>query len=178
MMNDVITTDTLKNAIRNVQDFPKEGILFKDITTLLKDRKSFNYVIDLFTDFYITKGITKVAAIESRGFILGGAIAHRLGAGFIPIRKPGKLPANVYTKTYQLEYGEDSLEIHKDALEPGDIVLLHDDLLATGGTTLAALDLINKFDIKYVYISYLIELDFLNGKRNLENYEIFSLMHF
>ncbi len=173
-----VSNDELKNAIRNVADFPKKGIQFKDITTLLKDKKLFNYVINLISDYYTNKNITKVAAIESRGFVLGGAIAHRLGAGLVLIRKPGKLPADVYNITYQLEYGEDSLEIHQDALEPGDIVLLHDDLLATGGTTLAALDLIKKFDIEKVFINYLIELDFLKGKEKLKNIDVYSLIHY
>ncbi|MFO7656456.1 MAG: adenine phosphoribosyltransferase [Bacteroidales bacterium] len=174
----VLNKETLKKAIRSIDDFPKEGILFRDITTLLKEKKSFNYAIDLFSEYYKSKCISKVAAIESRGFIFGGAIAHRLGAGFVPIRKPGKLPADVYSQNYQLEYGEDSLEIHKDALDADDTILLHDDLLATGGTTLAALDLINRFGVKKIYISYLIELDLLNGRDKLNNYEIFSLIHF
>ena len=177
-MNSTISNETLKKAIRNIRDFPKEGILFKDITTLLKNKELFRYVINLFSDYYSNKGITKIAAIESRGFVLGGALAYRLDAGFVPIRKPGKLPADVYKKTYKLEYGEDSLEVHKDAFEQGDIVLLHDDLLATGGTTKAALELLNKFDIKKVFISYLVELDFLNGRIHLENYDIFSIIHF
>ncbi|MBN2611025.1 MAG: adenine phosphoribosyltransferase [Bacteroidales bacterium] len=177
-MEQVLNRETLKGSIRSIEDFPKEGILFRDITTLLKEKRSFNYVIDLFTEQYKDKGISRVVAIESRGFILGGAIAHRLGAGFVPIRKPGKLPADVYSRNYQLEYGEDSLEIHKDALESGDTILLHDDLLATGGTTVAALDLIHRFGVQKVFISYLVELDFLNGKDKLKNYEIFSLIHF
>lgn len=173
-----VTSDILKDAVRNIPDFPKKGIQFKDITTLLKDPELYQHAIDLFVDYYSNKGITRVVAIESRGFILGGVIAHRLGAGFVPVRKPGKLPAQVFHKTYQLEYGEDALEIHQDALTDKDIVLLHDDLLATGGTTLAALDLISRFNVKQLYLGFLIELDFLEARKRIQNYDIFTLIHF
>lgn len=173
-----VTSDILKDAVRNIPDFPKKGIQFKDITTLLKDPELYQHAIDQFVDYYSNKGITRVVAIESRGFILGGVIAHRLGAGFVPVRKPGKLPAQVFHKTYQLEYGEDALEIHQDALTDKDIVLLHDDLLATGGTTLAALDLISRFNVKQVYLGFLIELDFLEARKRIQNYDIFTLIHF
>lgn len=173
-----VTSDILKDAVRNIPDFPKKGIQFKDITTLLKDPELYQHAIDQFVDYYSNKGITRVVAIESRGFILGGVIAHRLGAGFVPVRKPGKLPAQVFHKTYQLEYGEDALEIHQDALTDKDIVLLHDDLLATGGTTLAALDLISRFNVKQLYLGFLIELDFLEARKRIQNYDIFTLIHF
>jgi len=177
-MKPVVTSDILKSAIRDIPDFPKKGIHFKDITTLLKDPVLYQYVIDQFITYYRDKGITKVVAIESRGFILGGVLAHQLKAGFIPVRKPGKLPAKVYHQSYQLEYGEDALEVHQDALVREDIVLLHDDLLATGGTTLATLDLIKKFGVSKVYLAYLIGLDFLEGRKRIENYDIFTLIHF
>ena len=177
-MDKSVSNKMLKNAIRNIADFPIKGIQFKDITTLLRDKTLFNHVIDEIVDYYKEKHITQVAAIESRGFMLGGAISNRLGAGFVPIRKPGKLPADVYRQTYQLEYGEDALEIHQDALVSGDTVLLHDDLLATGGTSLAALELLKKFNVHKVYIGFLIELDFLNGRENLKDYDVFSVIHF
>ena len=177
-MQTEVTSNSLKDAVRNIPDFPKKGIQFKDITTLLKDPELYQYVIDKFIDYYSDKGISRVVGIESRGFILGGAVADRLNAGFVPVRKPGKLPAQVYRKTYELEYGEDSLEIHQDALTDNDIVLLHDDLLATGGTTLAALDLINRFNVKKVYLGFLIELDFLEARKRIQNYDIFTLIHF
>ncbi len=169
----------LEESIRNVPDFPKKGIQFKDITTALKIPAVFKFTIDHIVRYYKAKGITKVVAIESRGFIVGGALAAKLGAGFVPIRKKGKLPAETYSRTYSLEYGEDTLEIHKDALEKDDIILLHDDLLATGGTTLASVDLIKNFQIKEIYINYIVELDFLNGRELIGNeYDIYSLVHF
>jgi adenine phosphoribosyltransferase len=160
----------LKNAIRDVPDFPKDGILFKDITTALKDPSLFKFIVDYFADIYKDLGITKVACIESRGFIIGGALAFRLNAGFVPIRKPGKLPAEKYSVEYQLEYGTDSLEVHTDAFGPSDIVLIHDDLLATGGTALATNELIKNFKVQKVYFSFLCELDFLHGSQRLIQY--------
>jgi len=127
----------LEESIRTIPDFPKKGIQFKDITTALKEPLIFKFLVDHIYAYYKAKNITKVVAVESRGFIAGGAIAARLGAGFVPVRKPGKLPAETYSATYTLEYGEDKLEIHKDALSSDDVILLHDDLLATGGTTAA-----------------------------------------
>ncbi len=177
-MKPIVTSDILRDAVRNVPDFPKKGIQFKDITTLLNDPELYRYVIDRFVTYYRDKGITRVVAIESRGFILGGAIANRLGVGFVPVRKPGKLPAEVFHQSYQLEYGEDALEIHRDALVKEDVILLHDDLLATGGTTVAALDLIRKFNVKKVYLCYLIELDFLEGRKRIKNDDIYTLIHF
>ncbi len=178
-MNTGITPDQLKKAIRNVADFPVKGIQFKDITTLLKEPDLFNSVISSISSYYEEAGITRVVAIESRGFITGGAIAGKLAAGLVPIRKPGKLPWKTYSKTYQLEYGEDTQEIHQDALSQDDIVLLHDDLLATGGTTLAALELIERFNVRQVFISYIIELDFLKGRDKIgSKYDIFALLKF
>lgn len=175
----MINIENLKDSIRNVADFPRKGIQFKDITTLLKNPAYFGEVVNLLADFYKEKGITHVVAVESRGFIVGGALASKLGAGFIPVRKPGKLPAAVITKTYTLEYGEDSLEIHRDALTTNDVVLLHDDLLATGGTTMAAIELIRQFGVKTIYANYIIELDFLKGREKISPIcEVFSLLHF
>ena len=168
----------LEKLIRDVPNFPKEGIIFKDITTLLKDSAGLNSTINALYDLAKGKGITKVAGIESRGFILGGALAQKLNAGFVPIRKPKKLPAETISATYELEYGTDKIEIHKDAIVPGDKVLLHDDLLATGGTMEAAVKLIEQLGGEVVQISFIIELDFLKGKEKLKNYEVHSLIHY
>jgi adenine phosphoribosyltransferase len=177
-MTTEITLEQIKSQIRNIPDYPKKGIQFKDITTVLKQPELFGFIINTISNLYKNAGITKVVCIESRGFILGGAIAAKLNAGFVPIRKPGKLPAETFKKSYQLEYGTDSIEIHKDALSSKDIVLLHDDLMATGGTSLAAISLINNFDIKKIYINFLCELDFLHGRDVLKGYEVTSLIHF
>jgi adenine phosphoribosyltransferase len=177
-MNSSITIKSLKESIRNVPDFPKPGIQFKDITTALKDPETFQYIVDTISDHFKGKGITKVVAIESRGFIVGGAVAARLNAGFVPIRKPGKLPAAVFKKSYELEYGFDALEIHSDALLKDDIILIHDDLLATGGTSLAAIDLIKNFNIDKIFLSFIIELTFLNGREKLTHHEVHSLVQF
>lgn len=168
----------LEKLIRDVPNFPKEGIIFKDITTLLKDSTGLNATINALYDLAKEKGITKVAGIESRGFILGGALAQKLNAGFVPIRKPKKLPAETISASYELEYGTDKIEIHKDAIVPGDKVLLHDDLLATGGTMEAAIKLIEQLGGEVVQISFIIELDFLKGKEKLKNYEVHSLIHY
>jgi adenine phosphoribosyltransferase len=172
-----ITLNTIKEQIRNVPDFPKPGIQFKDITTILREPELFNFLIDTISGLYIDRKITKVACIESRGFILGGAIASRIGAGFVPIRKSGKLPAAKFTRKYVLEYGTESIEVHKDAFAPNETVLLHDDLLATGGTALAAVDLLNNFNPKKIYINFLCELDFLKGRNVLKSYDVTSLIH-
>jgi adenine phosphoribosyltransferase len=175
----MITKEELKESIRNIPDFPGPGIQFKDITTLLKQPELFRHVVETAAAYYTGKGITKTVAIESRGFITGGAIAAKLGTGFVPVRKPGKLPAAVFRKSYTLEYGEDAVEIHQDALSPEDIVLLHDDLLATGGTALAAIDLINRFRVRKIYVNFIVELDFLNGRARLTPpYDVFSQIHF
>ena len=175
----MITLNDVAKSIRDVPDFPIKGILFKDITTAIKDKDIFNYVVERLYDYYKDKGITKVVGIESRGFIFGSALAYKLNAGFVPIRKPGKLPAEIYSKSYSLEYGENVINIHKDALECDDKVLLHDDLLATGGSALAALELIEKFNVKSIYVNFFVELSFLAGKRKLsDKYDIYSLIKF
>ena len=178
-MSTTINLNDVISSIRNVPDFPKKGIMFKDITTALNKPKIFNFIVDEIYNYYKNKNITKVVGIESRGFIIGSALAYKLNAGFVLIRKPGKLPADTYSKTYSLEYGTDCLEIHKDALTENDIVLLHDDVLATGGSANAAIDLINQFRVKEIKINFLSELSFLNGIKNLPNqYDIFSLIKF
>lgn len=168
-----------KDSIRDVMDFPKEGILFKDITTMLKDDKHLATLVDALYEQYRDEGITKVVGLESRGFILGTVLAYKLGAGFVPVRKPGKLPAPTFSEKYALEYGEDEIHIHQDALAEEDVVLVHDDLLATGGTAKATINLLDRFNLKNVYINFLVELDFLNGREKLDtNYDVDSLFHF
>lgn len=169
---------SLADLIRDVPNFPKEGIIFKDITTLLKDSKGLKEAAANLYNLSKNKGITKVVGIESRGFILGGVLAEKLDAGFVPIRKPGKLPSEKISESYSLEYGTDSIEIHKDAILPGDKVLLHDDLLATGGTMEAAVKLIEKLGGEVVQISFIIELLFLEGRKKLSNYDIQSLIKY
>lgn len=174
-----MTLEEVSNSIRTVPDFPKPGIMFKDITTAFKNPEILNYIADNLYEYYKNKGITKVVGIESRGFVLGSILAYKLKAGFVLLRKPGKLPAETFKHEYTLEYGSDTLEIHKDALEPNDIVLLHDDLLATGGSASAALELLSKFGVQDVYVSFLIELSFLNGKNKLRSaYDIHSLISY
>lgn len=155
------TKMNLKNEIREIPDFPKKGINFKDITTLLKNNDAFSLVVDSIVNEFKDKNITKIVGLESRGFIFGGAIASKLNAGFVPVRKRGKLPAKVVSESYELEYGTDSVEIHADALDETDIVLIHDDLLATGGTAFAALNLIEKMGVKKAYFSFLCDLEFI-----------------
>lgn len=168
-----------KESIRQVIDYPKRGIVFQDITTLLNKKNHLRTVSDKTYELYADKGITKVVGLESRGFIFGAILAYRLNAGFVPIRKPGKLPFGVYSEKYSLEYGYDEIQIHKDALDEGDIVLLHDDLLATGGTSKASIDLINNFKVKTIFINFMVELDFLHGRKKLQTeYPIYSLFHF
>jgi adenine phosphoribosyltransferase len=171
--------ELLKSSIRNIPDFPKKGIQFKDITTALKKPEVFSMIVGDISNHYRDLGITRVVAIESRGFITGGAVACQLGAGFVPIRKLGKLPALTFSRQYDLEYGNDSLEIHQDALGPQDTVLLHDDLLATGGTALAAIELLGNFNVRKIYVCFIIELDFLQGRQRLSPYsDVYSLIHF
>lgn len=164
-----MTTEDVKKAIRDVPDFPKPGILFKDITTALNKPEIFQFLVDHMYEKYKNEGITKVVGIESRGFILGSVLAYKLNAGFVPVRKPGKLPSETYSVSYELEYGTDTLEIHNDALNANDVVLLHDDLLATGGTALASIELIQKFDVKNIHVSFICELLFLDGGKKLKN---------
>ncbi len=168
----------IKSLIRDVPDFPIEGIIFKDITTLLKSARGLKTTSEDLFELAKGKHINKVVGIESRGFIFGGLLAEKLEAGFVPIRKPGKLPAETLSETYTLEYGEDKIEIHKDAIEPGDKVLLHDDLLATGGTMEAACKLIEKMGGEIVQISFLIELSFLKGREKLSKYDVHSLVQY
>ncbi len=168
----------LKDLIRDVPDFPIKGIIFKDITTLLKDENGLNITLDKLHNLCNNKGITKVIGVESRGFILGGALAAKLNAGFIPVRKPGKLPAEIVKEEYTLEYGTDSIEMHKDALNKDDVVLIHDDLLATGGTMEATCKLVEKMGARIAQISFIIELDFLNGRDKIKNYDVQSLIHY
>ena len=176
MMVKEITVEQVKEQIRNIPDFPRPGIQFKDITTVLKQPDLFSFVVDVLSEMNVNKGITKVVCIESRGFMLGGAIAYKLGAGFVPIRKPGKLPSATFSKKYSLEYGSDAVEIHSDALTTDDIVLLHDDLLATGGTAKAAVDLVRILKPKDIHLSFFCELVHLNGRNLLSGYEIDSLI--
>ncbi len=168
----------IKDLIRDVPDFPIKGIVFKDITTLLKDNHGFETTLDKLYNMCKNKGITKVIGVESRGFIFGGALAAKLGAGFVPIRKPGKLPAEKLSEEYTLEYGTDNIEIHTDALDNNDIVLIHDDLLATGGTMAAACKLVEKMGARIAQISFIIELDFLNGREKIKEYDVQSLIHY
>ena len=160
-------TISVKDKIRDIKDFPKKGIIFRDITTVIKDADAFKYVIDYFYNTFKDDKIDYVAAIESRGYIFGAPLAYKLGAGFIVIRKPGKLPAEVERVSYDLEYGTDSLEIHKDAIEPGKKVLIVDDLLATGGTIYASCQLIEKLGGKTAGIAFMIELSDLKGRDKL-----------
>lgn len=177
MMNNI--QEDLRTAIRNVPDFPKPGIQFKDITTALKNSEVLRKTADYLYEQYKDKGITQVVGIESRGFILGSILAYKLGAGFVLLRKPGKLPADTYEVEYELEYGSDKIEIHKDALKASDVVLLHDDLLATGGSASAAIKLVKLFDVKELHLNFLIELDFLKGRDRLESVDsISSVVHF
>lgn len=160
-----IVLEELKKTVRNIPDFPIKGIQFKDVTTLFKTKESLSNLTNVLLDQYRGKDITKVVGIESRGFIMGPIMALELGAGFVPIRKPGKLPAEVYEEEYEKEYGIDKIQIHKDALDENDVVLLHDDLLATGGTMLAAYNLVKRMGVKEVYINFIIELEQLEGRK-------------
>ncbi|KMP11325.1 adenine phosphoribosyltransferase [Candidatus Nitromaritima sp. SCGC AAA799-A02] len=171
--------EALKSVIRDIPDFPKEGIVFKDITPLLSDPGSFQKVIDTLKDRYKDKKIDRVVGIEARGFIFASALAYALDAGVVMVRKPGKLPYKTYRKTYSLEYGEDSIEIHQDAFGNGQRIVLIDDVLATGGTMAACADLVqNNFQAELVEIVFLVELDFLNGRQKLGGLPIHSMMHF
>jgi adenine phosphoribosyltransferase len=170
--------DFLKSLVRTVPDFPKPGILFYDITTLLKDRKGFSKLIDMLAEHYIGHDIDLVLGIEARGFIFGPALAYRLNAGFAPVRKPKKLPAEVIRVSYDLEYGSDSLELHKDAIAPGQKVLLVDDLLATGGTMDATLQLVRQLGGEVAGLAFAVELDFLKGRERFPQHDVFSLLHY
>jgi adenine phosphoribosyltransferase len=166
----------LRAKIRDIKDFPTEGILFKDITTLLKDGPAFRRVIDLLAAHYQRERVEIVVGIESRGFIFGGALAHQLNAGFVPVRKLGKLPGKTIEVEYELEYGRDALAVHEDAIHPGQRVLAVDDLLATGGTMAATLRLIEQLGGQVVGVTFLIELAFLHGREKLKNYPLHSVI--
>lgn len=169
----------LKNTVRNIPDFPIPGIQFKDVTPLFKTKESLSNLTSVLLEEYKDKGITKVVGIESRGFIMGPIMALELGAGFVPIRKPGKLPADVFEEEYEKEYGLDKIQIHQDSLSPDDVVLIHDDLLATGGTMLAAYNLVRKMGVKKIYINFIIELDELEGRKLFpDNVEIDALISY
>jgi adenine phosphoribosyltransferase len=170
--------ETLKSRIRHVPDFPKPGILFYDITTLLSDRQGFRDTIEAMASPHRGQAVEQVVGIESRGFILGGAVASALGAGFVPIRKPGKLPSQCFREDYALEYGTDGLEIHQDAVRAGQRVLVVDDVLATGGTARAAASLVRRAGGTVVGLSFLIELDFLKGRDRLTGEEVYSVLRY
>jgi len=173
-----LNTPEFAAAIRNVPDFPRKGIVFRDITTLLKDPSLFKRANTVFAGRYKDRNIDKVVGIESRGFILGASLALEIGAGFVPIRKKGKLPAATIHEEYSLEYGTDSVEIHKDAIVPGERILVHDDLLATGGTVAAACNLVERLGGTIVELAFLIELTFLNGRTKLGGRNVFSLVQY
>jgi adenine phosphoribosyltransferase len=168
----------LASTIRNVPDFPVEGILFYDITTMLNKPEAFKASIDQLVKYYQNREIDQVVGVESRGFIFGPILAYKLGAGFVPVRKPGKLPADKLAESYDLEYGTNILEIHRDAIEPGQKVLVVDDLLATGGTARATCNLVEKLGGQVVGIAFVIELNFLKGRDQLKGYEVFSLLSY
>jgi adenine phosphoribosyltransferase len=170
--------DNLKTKIRHVPDFPKPGILFYDITTLLNDRQGFRDTVEALAAPYRDQRIEQVVGIESRGFILGAAVASLLGAGFVPIRKPGKLPSKAYREDYALEYGTDGLEVHEDAVQPGQRVLVVDDVLATGGTAKAASSLVRRLGGELVGLSFLIELNFLRGRDKLAGDDVYSVLQY
>ena len=177
-MAESVNIAALKALVRTVPDFPKPGILFYDITTLLKDRTGFAQLIDALAAHYLERKIDLVLGIEARGFIFGPALAYRLNAGFVPVRKPRKLPAPVARVTYDLEYGSDTLEIHKDAIAPGQRVLLVDDLLATGGTMEATIKLVKELGGEIAGLAFAIELDFLKGRSRFADQDVFSLLHY
>ena len=178
VLQPTIDCEPLKALVRTVPDFPKPGILFYDITTLLKDQLGFATLIDALAAHYIGKDIDLVLGIEARGFIFGPALAYRLNAGFVPVRKPKKLPAKTISVTYDLEYGSDKLELHADAIEPGQKVVLVDDLLATGGTMEATIQLVKQLGGEIAGLAFAVELDFLKGRAKFPEYDVFSLLHY
>jgi adenine phosphoribosyltransferase len=173
-----LNSDQLKKLIREIPDFPKKGILFYDITTLLKDKAGYAALIDQLAEHYIGKQVDLILGMEARGFIFGPALAYRLNAGFVPVRKPGKLPAATARVEYDLEYGSNALEVHKDAIEKGQRVLIVDDLLATGGTAQATAKLATTLGAQIAGLGFVVELDFLKGRDKLKPYDIFSLLHY
>jgi len=173
-----LNSDQLKKLIREIPDFPKKGILFYDITTLLKDKAGYAALIDQLAEHYIGKQVDLILGMEARGFIFGPALAYRLNAGFVPVRKPGKLPAATARVEYDLEYGSNALEVHKDAIEKGQRVLIVDDLLATGGTAQATAKLATTLGAQIAGLGFVVELDFLKGRDKLKSYDVFSLLHY
>jgi adenine phosphoribosyltransferase len=173
-----LNSDQLKKLIREIPDFPKKGILFYDITTLLKDKSGYATLIDQLAEHYIGKQVDLILGMEARGFIFGPALAYRLNAGFVPVRKPGKLPAATVRVEYDLEYGSNILEVHKDAIEKGQRVLIVDDLLATGGTAQATAKLATSLGAQIAGLAFVVELDFLKGRDKLTPYDVFSLLHY
>jgi adenine phosphoribosyltransferase len=173
-----LNSDQLKNLIRAVPDFPKKGILFYDITTLLKDKAGYATLIDVLAERYIGKEVDLILGMEARGFIFGPALAYRLNAGFVPVRKPGKLPAPTTRVEYDLEYGSNILEVHEDAIEKGQRVLIVDDLLATGGTAEATAKLATKLGADIAGLAFVVELDFLKGRDKLKPYDVYSVLHY
>jgi adenine phosphoribosyltransferase len=170
--------EELKSIIRDIPDFPKKGIIFKDITTLLADAASYQKMIDLMSHRYIGKKIDKVVGVEARGFVIGAALAYKLGAGVVLVRKPGKLPGDTFKKSYELEYGTDTLEIHTDSIKKGEKILIADDLLATGGTISAVVDMVNNMQGDIVECCFMAELEFLHGRDRLPSGKVFSLITF
>lgn len=170
--------EDLKSIIRDIPDFPKKGIIFKDITTLLADANSYQRMIDLLSHRYVGMKIDKVVGVEARGFIIGAALAYKLGAGVVLVRKPGKLPGETVKKSYELEYGTDTLEIHTDAINKGERILIADDLLATGGTISAVVDMVNGMGGDIIDCCFLAELGFLKGRERLPAGKVFSLLTF
>jgi len=173
-----VDCEPLKKLIREVPDFPKKGILFYDITTLLKDKLGFATLIDALSEHYLKHDVDLVLGMEARGFIFGPAVAYRLNAGFVPVRKPGKLPAATQRLEYQLEYGSNVLEINKDAIQKGQRVIIVDDLLATGGTAAATVALAKTLGAEVRGLGFVVELDFLNGRDKLQGCDVFSLLHY
>src|SRR5207244_11875881 len=173
-----VSCEPLKKLIREVPDFPKKGILFYDITTLLKDKLGLATLIDALAEYYLPKKVDLILGMEARGFIFGPALAYRLNAGFVPVRKPGKLPAATAKYDYALEYGTNTLEIHRDAIEKGQRVLICDDLLATGGTAEATAKLAESLGGEIAGLGFVVELDFLNPREKLKQYDVFSLLHY
>jgi len=173
-----VNCEPLKKLIREIPDFPKKGILFYDITTLLKDKLGFATLIDALAEYYLPKKVDLILGMEARGFIFGPALAYRLNAGFVPVRKPGKLPAETARVEYELEYGTNILEIHKDAVQKGQRVIIVDDLLATGGTAEATTKLATSLGAEIAGLGFVVELDFLKGRDKLRQYDVYSLLHY
>lgn len=169
----------IKQRVRDIMDYPVKGVIFRDLTTVFKDPRALHIIGWDLAQLYRDKGVTKVCGIESRGFIGGSILAFELAAGFVPIRKPGKLPADTISASYDKEYGKDTIEIHRDAIGPDDVVVIHDDVLATGGTMAAAIDLIKSMNPKKIYVNFIIELSYLNGRDKLpDDVEITSLISY